>query len=92
MADINPKPFTHTAFALKREGRRPRQGRWVEIGSARRATDGGIAVYLDRLPIGFSGYVFLSPLGVTPPSPEPELQRPGAAPGEGYDEGESAED
>jgi hypothetical protein len=88
MADSS-KPFTYTAFALKREGKRPRQGRWVEIGMARQSTEAGIAVYLDRLPIGFSGYVFLSPVGVDPPSPEPELQRPGAAPGDGYDEGET---
>jgi hypothetical protein len=35
-------------------------------------------VFLDRLPIGgFTGHVFLSPVGVKMPDPEPQPERPG---------------
>ena len=70
------KTPTHTAFALRREGKR--YGRWLEIGTARQESDGIIHVFLDRTPIGgFSGYAYLSPTGVKPPDPEPPPQRPG---------------
>jgi len=62
--DNSAKAPTFTALAFKREGKK--SGRWVEIGSARKQDeqDGGIRVYLDRLPIGgFTGYVYLSPIG-----------------------------
>ena len=73
----NPKPRTHTAFALKREGRRLRLGRWLEIGAARLESDGICHVFLDRLPIGgFTGYVYLAPVGTQPPVIEPAPQRP----------------
>jgi hypothetical protein len=73
----NPKPHTHTAFALKREGRRLRLGRWLEIGAARLEGDGICHVFLDRLPIGgFTGYVYLAPVGTQPPVIEPAPQRP----------------
>ena len=49
MADAT-KARTHTAFALKREGKR--FGRWLEIGVARAEKDGSIRVFLDRTPIG----------------------------------------
>lgn len=68
---------THTAFALKREGKK--FGRWLEIGNARIESDGIGHVFLDRTPVGgFNGYVYLSPTGVKPPDPEPTPQRPNA--------------
>ena len=72
------KTPTHTAFALKREGKR--YGRWLEIGTARLESDGIIHVFLDRTPIGgFNGYAYLSPTGVKPPDPEPQPRRPDAS-------------
>lgn len=69
MADT--KAPTHTAFTLKREGKR--YGRWLEIGSARQDADGVIHLFMDRLPIGgFNGYVFIAPKGTQPEFPEPE--------------------
>jgi hypothetical protein len=68
------KAPTHTAFALKREGKR--YGRWLEIGTARQESGGIIHLFLDRTPIGgFNGYAYLAPLGSQPPVSEPE--RPG---------------
>lgn len=65
------KAPTHTAFALKREGKR--YGRWLEIGTARQEENGVIHVFLDRTPIGgFNGYVFLAPKGAEPEFAEPE--------------------
>jgi len=65
---------THTAFALKREGRR--HGRWLEIGTARQDANGVIHVFLDRTPIGgFNGYVYVAPIGAELPGTEPD--RPG---------------
>lgn len=62
---------THTAFALKREGKK--HGRWLEIGTARQDRSGVIHVFLDRTPIGgFNGYAYLAPMGAQPPLPEPE--------------------
>jgi hypothetical protein len=69
MADS--KASTHTAFAMRREGKRP--GRWLEIGTARQEINGVIHLFLDRTPIGgFNGYVYLAPVGAQPPHPEPE--------------------
>jgi hypothetical protein len=57
---------THTAFALKREGKK--SSRWLEIGAARLEKDGVAHVFLDRLPVGgFNGYVYLAPAGAQPP-------------------------
>jgi hypothetical protein len=72
--DDDKAPPTHTAFALKRGGKRA--ARWLEIGKGWLERDTNIIhVSLDRTPIGgFNGYVYLSPLGMTPPEPEP--QRP----------------
>jgi hypothetical protein len=77
------KPLTHSAFAMKREGRAGY--RWLEVGMARIESDGatGHHVYLDRMPIGgFTGHIYLSPAGVAPPVPEPLPQRPEEAGGE----------
>ncbi len=74
------KPCTHIAYALRREGRRT--GRWLEIGIARIESDSsnGHHVYLNRLPIGgFSGHVYLLPLGVKPDDPPPAPVRPKTA-------------
>jgi len=74
---MTEKPSTHTAYALRRESRL--RSRWIEIGHARIYRDGNNVhhVYLDRLPIGgFSGHVHLSPVGVKPPEPEPQPERP----------------
>ena len=80
MADS--KAPTHTAFALKREGKK--HGRWLEIGTARQDDTGIIHVFLDRTPIGgFNGYAYLAPFGATPPDPEPQPQRPEAEDDEG---------
>jgi|HubBroStandDraft_6_1064221.scaffolds.fasta_scaffold411706_2 hypothetical protein len=69
------KAPTHTAFALKREGKR--HSRWLEIGKGRLDRDNVIHVFLDRTPIGgFNGYVYLSPNGLKPPDPEPQPERP----------------
>jgi hypothetical protein len=67
---------THIAFALKREGKRMR--RWLEIGKARLESDTKIVhVALDRTPVGgFNGYVYLSPIGIKPPEPELQPNRP----------------
>jgi hypothetical protein len=71
------KPPTHTAHTLRKESRT--RSRYIEIGHARIEKDGDVHhVFLDRLPIGgFTGHVFLSPKGATPPEPEPQPERPG---------------
>jgi hypothetical protein len=74
MAD---KPPTHAAHALRKESRT--RSRYIEIGHARIEKDGDVHhIFLDRLPIGgFTGHVFLSPIGVKLPDPEPQPERPG---------------
>jgi hypothetical protein len=68
MADS--KAPTHTAYALKREGKR--YGRWLEIGNARQDATGVIHLFMDRTVIGgFNGYVFIAPKGMEPEFPEP---------------------
>jgi hypothetical protein len=70
-------PPTHGAYALRRESRN--RSRWIEIGYARiEAEPSGVHhVFLDRLPIGgFAGHVYLSPIGVKPPDPAPQPERP----------------
>ncbi|CAH2606396.1 conserved protein of unknown function (plasmid) [Rhodovastum atsumiense] len=75
MADTTKTP-THTAFAVKRAMNLKRQGRWLEIGKARIDEEGGVHVFLDRLPVGgFNGYVYLAPLGTQPPRLEPQRPR-----------------
>jgi hypothetical protein len=73
---VENKAPTHIAYALKRDGKR--MSRWLEIGTAR--IDGPnkpAHITLDRTPIGgFNGYVYLSPVGVKPPLPESEPERP----------------
>ena len=70
------KPPTHGAYALRRESRL--RSRYIEIGHARIEKYGEVHhILLDRLPIGgFTGHVFLSPIGVKPPDPEPQPERP----------------
>lgn len=80
---VTQSPPTHIAYTLKREDRAA--FRWLEIGTARVVNDGtaGHHVYIDRLPVGgFSGHVYLSPLGVMPPDPDLQPQRPGQVSGE----------
>jgi len=77
------KPPTHTAYTLKRETRV--RSRYIEIGHAHVATEPGNVhhVFIDRLPVGgWTGHVFLSPVNVQPPDPQPEPERP-ATGGEG---------
>jgi hypothetical protein len=70
------KAPTHTAFALKREGKK--YGRWLEVGTARQDSTGVIHVFLDRTPVGgFNGYAYLAPIGAQLPVPQPQPQRPG---------------
>jgi hypothetical protein len=68
---------THTAHALRKESRS--RSRYIEIGHARIEKDGAVHhIFLDRLPIGgFTGHVFLSPIGVKLPDPAPTPERPG---------------
>jgi len=69
------KAPTHTAFALKREGKK--YGRWLEVGTARQDSTGVIHVFLDRTPVGgFNGYAYLAPIGAQPPAPVQQPQRP----------------
>jgi hypothetical protein len=83
MAD-NKEP-THTAFALRREGKK--YGRWLEIGTARYESTGVIHVFLDRTPIGgFNGYVYFAPKGTLPPPPEPERPAQASERSEGDDD------
>ena len=79
---------THGAYALRRESKL--RSRWIEIGHARiepcsrckqanieKMTDGVHHIFLDRLPIGgFTGHVYLSPIGAKPPEPEAQPERP----------------
>ena len=67
---------THAAYALRRESRA--KSRYIEVGHARIEKTGDVHhVFLDRLPIGgFAGHVYLSPIGVKPPDPEAEPERP----------------
>ncbi len=82
---MSEKNATHTAYALRRENpaealRRERRakGYWIEIGTARIESDGSAHhVFLDRMPIGgFTGHIYLSPIGVKPPEPETGPERP----------------
>jgi hypothetical protein len=83
MADT-AKPPTHKAYAYRREGRRMRFGRWLEIGTGRDDEDGAVHVFLDRMPIGgFTGYVYLAPIGTKPPITEPHPERPDPLDGDG---------
>jgi len=70
------KPPTHAAYALRRESRL--RSRYIEIGHARIEKAGDVHhLFLDRLPIGgFTGHIFLSPVGVKPPDPETQPERP----------------
>jgi hypothetical protein len=74
------KPKTHDAYALRKENRS--QSRYIEIGHAHIDQSGQIHhIFLDRLPIGgFTGHVFLSPVGVKMPDPAPQPERPGQDP------------
>ena len=75
---VEKKSFTHTAYAKKRETRTA--FRWLEVGMARVdcAAGGGHHIYVDRLPVGgFTGHIFLSPVGERPPEHEVVPQRPG---------------
>ncbi len=76
---MSKPPATHTAYVLKRETRT--SGRWLEVGTAKirpDGTTGGHYIYLDRLPIGgFGGHILLQPIGVRPPDPIAEPERPG---------------
>jgi hypothetical protein len=73
---MTEKPPTHTAYALRRESRV--RSRWIEIGNAHIENGGSVhQVFLDRLPTGgFTGHVYLSPVGVKPPEPEPQPRQP----------------
>ena len=73
----NASAPTHTAYTAKREGRKLKFLRWLEIGAARAEPNGVVHVFLDRLPVGgFTGYVYLAPLGASPPSSDPQPRRP----------------
>lgn len=76
MSDI-AKPPTHTAYAFRRMGKKPHQGRWLEVGTGRLDKDGKFHTFMDRTPIGgFNGYVFLAPIGSGPPAVEQQPHRP----------------
>jgi hypothetical protein len=67
---------THAAYALRKESRQ--RSRYIEIGHARIEKSGDLHhIFLDRLPIGgFTGHVFLSPVGLKLPDPAPQPERP----------------
>jgi hypothetical protein len=74
---MTEKAPTHNAYALKRDSRI--RGRMIEIGHARIESDGTAVhrVVLDRLPTGgFTGDVFLYPVGIKPTDPDPQPERP----------------
>jgi hypothetical protein len=72
------KAPTHIAWTAKREGRKLRLLRWLEVGAARLDKNGIGHVFIDRMPVGgWTGYVYLAPIGTPPPSPDPQPQRPG---------------
>ena len=82
---MTEKPATHTAYALRRESpadplRRERRdkGYWIEIGTAWIDSVGNEHhVFLDRSPLGgFTGHVYLCPIGVKPRQPEAQPERP----------------
>jgi hypothetical protein len=60
------KTPSHTAYALKRQGR---TARWLEIGVASMHSDGdGFDVLLDRMPVGgFTGHVLVRAINAKPP-------------------------
>jgi len=62
------RPPTHTAYALRRQGR---TARWLEIGIASAHSDGqGYDVLLDRMPIGgFTGHILVRAIDAKPPEP-----------------------
>ncbi len=66
---VSTQPLTtHIVYTLRRESRL--RSRWLEVGHARINNDGTSVhqVFLDRLPVGgFSGRLFLSPIGTKPP-------------------------
>ena len=82
---MTEKPATHTAYALGRENpddplkRAGRvKGYWIEVGIAWIESAGNEhRVFLNRLPTGgFTGHVYLCPVGVKPPEPEAQPERP----------------
>jgi hypothetical protein len=76
--DAENKEFTHTAWAQKWVGQK--FSHLMEVGSARIDGEGKVHVFLDRMPVGgFNGYIYVSPIGVKPPSPKQEPKRPGEA-------------
>ena len=73
MADTAGKKPTHTAFALKREGKRQQFRRWLEVGIGWQREDGSFHGFLDRTPIGgWTGFVHFEPTGKGPPPLPPE--------------------
>ena len=76
MADAAGKKPTHTAFALKREGKKQQFPKWLEIGIGWQREDGSFQGFLDRTPLGgWTGFVHFEPTGREPPPLPPE--RPG---------------
>ena len=76
---MSKPPASHIAYVLKKDSRS--SGHWMEIGTANikpDGTSGGHQINLDRLPLGgFGGHILLQPIGVRPPDPLPEPERPG---------------
>jgi hypothetical protein len=71
------QPPTHYAYALRRESRH--RSRYIEIGHARISSTPEAVhhIVLDRLPIGgFTGDIYLSPVGIELPDPESQPERP----------------
>jgi hypothetical protein len=62
---------------LRRESRV--KSRYIEIGTARieQGSSKIHHIFLDRLPIGgFTGHIYLSPIGVKPADPDSQPARP----------------
>ncbi|HEY1757671.1 MAG TPA: hypothetical protein VGG72_20025 [Bryobacteraceae bacterium] len=82
---MTEKPATHIAYALQRENpadpfRRERRVKayWIEIGNCWIESAGAPhRIFLNRLPTGgFTGHLYLWPVGVIPPEPEAQPERP----------------
>jgi hypothetical protein len=87
MADAPKKKPTHTAYAMKRLGRK--FVRWLEVGTGRHNQDGSFQAFLDRTPIGgWTGAVYFAPIGSPPPEPPPERRAPQDATGDDEEPGQ----
>jgi hypothetical protein len=71
------KPPTHVAYAFRRMGKKPHQGKWLIVGTGRDNKDGTFDTFMDLTPIGgFNGHVRMILNGSPPPAAGHKPQRP----------------